>query len=57
MLRLMKSNACVLSLNILHINYKAITIHVNQLILTPFSPFDNKYKKKLIQKASGNAFS
>ena len=41
MLRLMKSNV--------HTNYKKATICISELILTPFSPFDIKCKKNLMQ--------
>ena len=45
MLRLMKSNGFVPLLNILKKIYKKVTFLVNELILTPLSPFDIKCKK------------
>ena len=37
--------------------YNKVAICINELILTPFSPFDTKCEKlNLMQKASGNVF-
>ena len=53
----MKSNVCVTLLNMLHKIYSKFTVYINELILTPFSPFDIKCKKiNLMWKTSGNAF-
>ena len=46
-LHLMKSN--VLLLNVLHKNYKKATFYVSESILTPFSPFDIKCKKRNVK--------
>ena len=35
--------------------YNKVTLYINELILTPFSPFDSK-KLSLIQKITGNLF-
>ena len=51
MLCLMKSSGCVPLLHILHKNlHSKTTIHVNELILTPFSPFYSKRKKISFKK-------
>ena len=53
----MKSNVCVTLLNMLHKIYSKFTVYINELILTPFSPFDIKCKKiNLMWKTSGNVF-
>ena len=36
--------------------YNKTTTYINELILSPFSPFDSKYKLSLMQKISGKLF-
>ena len=49
MLRLMKLNGCLPLLNLLHKmlwqSHIHVIFYVNELILTPFNPFDIKCKK------------
>ena len=53
----MKSNGCLSLLNILHKNLNKAIIYVNEMITTPFSPFDIKCKKlNLVWKTSGYVF-
>ena len=57
MLPLMKSNGCTPVLNILHKNLQQSHNYINEMMLTPFSPFDIKSKKiNLMQNTSGNVF-
>ena len=57
MLPLMKSNSCTPVLNILHKYLQQSHNYINEMMLTPFSPFDIKSKKiNLMQNTSGNVF-
>ena len=57
MLGFMKSNFCKALLKKLHKIYSKVTIYINELMLTPLSPFDIKCKKlNLMWKTHGSIF-